>query len=761
MKIQLRMDIGNKKKYYTILFSYLLILIIPLICGAFLHIYNKKLVTKQAEDMTERMLANIREQTDVYMENIWQMALIASQLESIDKVLSMDPGQRSDVAYQLYKVSQELQKYYSFDHSIKDVFVYFKGIDKIAGSQGVLTPDMYSSLYFSEGVTGDRLRAQLNLFHYKECVKIDNNKGGEDILCAIDDSGNLRSKNSDYVVVVVFEKDTMKKMLESLQWMASTAVLIQDRDSRILFETEGFGSKEYLSRITDLEDTASSYRTIQLDGVNYAAMVTESEKTKWKYYMLTPIHVIEENANEMQKYYFFMLFGCIVVGFTIAGLLSKKHYHPVKILSNLIMQFKFLNQTEPDKQNEDNYQWLQDQMNSFFRERTNTLKILKQNKRELKNYYLLRLLENSYTADLDENLQKNQIIFVHPWYAVVQFVIDSRDNNMEEQVLIQFILTNIFTELMEESGSFLIYMVHVGERIVGIANFDHKSKMEQIRDIIHRTQEVIEGKFKYEVTALLGDCYNSRSEIFKSYGDTCEMEEYAALLDDNLICYEEVREWDQTYRYSAELDQKLFNAVKAGNQKMALEQLALVLGQYSSKEMSVNVYRCLVFDILGTIIKAADAGGYHDAAVENDVMERLSDRLSLQQVEIMFHTLIGTVCSRIHEMQQDTGRDMELIRKVQAYIRENFRNPDINVSQTGQYFHMTPSYLSSIYKKQTGNSLLEDINQIRLEEAERLLELGLSVAEVAGKAGFRDSTYLIRVFKKKKGITPGQKKLKL
>lgn len=761
MKMQLKKKIGGKKKYYTILFSYLLILVIPLICGAFLHIYNKKLVTKQAEDMTERMLTNIREQTDSFMENIWQMALIASQMEPIDKVLSIDPSQSADTAYQLYRVGQELQKYYSFDHSIKDVFVYFKKLDKIAGGQGVLDSDMYRNLYLGETVSSDQFRKLLNEFRYKECVKIENKKGGEDVLCAVEDPENIRSKTPEYVVVVVFEEETMKKMLKSLQWMDSTAVLIQDRDGRMLFETEGFADKESLSLVTNIEDTKNSYRELELEGVKYAVMVEESAKTQWKYYMLTPIAVIEKNANEMQKYYFFMLFGCIAVGFAIAGALSKRHYHPIKILSDLIMQFKFLNHTEPDKQNEDNYQWFQEQMDSFFRERVNTMKILKQNKRELKNYYLLRLLENSYTADLDENLQKNQIIFAHPWYAVIQFIIDSRENNVEEHVLVQFILKNIFTELMEESGSFLVYMVHVGERIVGIANFGDRRQMEQIRDIIQRTQEIIEGKFNYEVTALLGDCYNSRSEIFKSYGDTCEMEEYISLLDDTLICYEDVHERDQKYRYNAELDQKLFNAVKAGNKKIALEQLDLVLGQYCSKEMSVNVYRCLVFDMLGTILKAADAGGYHDAGEKTDVMEQLSDRFSINQAEAMLQALIENVCGKILEMQQDTGRDMELIRKVQEYIQENFRNPDINVSQTGQYFHMTPSYLSAIYKKQTGNSLLEALNQIRLQEAERLLEQGMSVVEVAERAGFRDSTYLIRVFKKKMGITPGQKKMKL
>lgn len=71
---------------------------------------------------------------------------------------------------------------------------------------------------------------------------------------------------------------------------------------------------------------------------------------------------------------------------------------------------------------------------------------------------------------------------------------------------------------------------------------------------------------------------------------------------------------------------------------------------------------------------------------------------------------------------------------------------------------MTPAYLSSIYKKGTGESLLKFINQTRIDEAERLLSEGVSVVEVAERAGFRDSSTFIRIFKKYTGVTPGQLK---
>lgn len=69
---------------------------------------------------------------------------------------------------------------------------------------------------------------------------------------------------------------------------------------------------------------------------------------------------------------------------------------------------------------------------------------------------------------------------------------------------------------------------------------------------------------------------------------------------------------------------------------------------------------------------------------------------------------------------------------------------------------MTPAYLSTLFKKQTGESLLKFISQVRVEAAKSLLEEGKSVSEVAEMVGFRDVSTFIRVFKKQTGLTPGQ-----
>lgn len=748
----------KNKKYYAILFSYLLILVIPLVCGSFIQEYNKTLANRQAESMTERMLESIKEQMDIRMNHIWQMGLLAAQLDSVNKVMNTKLQSYVDISYEYYVMMKELEKIAVFEDNIKDIFVYFKETDKIVGTQGVMSTDMYGKLFWEDRETGEELKAYFNSFHYKECRKLKNAKGEEEILCVISDPASFMDEPG-YTVGIVIESRALEKLMESIRWMEESTVLIQDENGQILCGIGDMKDENLIEQIAAIGDTGGSYHETELLKEPCFVMAETSEEMDWKYYMVTPEDVVEKNAAMMQRFYLVMLFLCVFIGFGTAFVLTSKNYHPVKILAGLIAQYKSQNGAEETVSEEDSYQWLQQQTEQFFKERVNTMRMLKDNRKELKNYYLLRLLENTYTADLDENLRKNQIAFPHPFYTVIQFIIGEKENSADEQVLIKFVLRNIFTEMMEKD--YVIYMVPVGERVAAIVNFSQEDRMAGIRKIVQQAQEMIEEKFFYEITALIGDCYGSRPEIFKAYTDTCEMEGYVNLLDDNLICYADVHDREKKYWYNAELDQKLFNAVKAGNQEIAEELLKEVLSQQYKEKISLSVYRCLMFDILGTILKAADAGGYHEAIEETQVVEKLSVRLPADQLEELFLRLIGDVCGRIHALQKEAGQNDDLSRKVQAYILENYRDPDLNVSLTGQHFHMTPSYLSTIYKKQTGSSMLEFINQVRLEEAERLLEQGLSVTEVAQQAGFRDSTYLIRVYKKKRGITPGQKKQKL
>lgn len=144
-------------------------------------------------------------------------------------------------------------------------------------------------------------------------------------------------------------------------------------------------------------------------------------------------------------------------------------------------------------------------------------------------------------------------------------------------------------------------------------------------------------------------------------------------------------------------------------------------------------------------------------------MKGLSVKKTYQELEKFFEETVSAICEETKLKSEGTENEEQgnyLSARVMEYIQDNYQDPDLNISQTGLHFHMTPAYLSMLFKKQTGDSLLKYISQVRVDAAKKLLEEGKSVTEVADMVGFRDCSTFIRVFKKATGVTPGQIKQK-
>lgn len=96
------------------------------------------------------------------------------------------------------------------------------------------------------------------------------------------------------------------------------------------------------------------------------------------------------------------------------------------------------------------------------------------------------------------------------------------------------------------------------------------------------------------------------------------------------------------------------------------------------------------------------------------------------------------------------------VEKINQYIYDHYTE-DIGRNEIAAEFYLNPEYLSKIYKKQTGVSLKDYINEYRINQAKILLEDdSLKISEVASLVGFENFTYFSTTFKKYTGLTPNQ-----
>ena len=94
------------------------------------------------------------------------------------------------------------------------------------------------------------------------------------------------------------------------------------------------------------------------------------------------------------------------------------------------------------------------------------------------------------------------------------------------------------------------------------------------------------------------------------------------------------------------------------------------------------------------------------------------------------------------------------INKTIGYMHSNL-NKKITVEDLAKIAHMSPSYYTRTFKKETGESSISYLNQIRLEHVKRLLLQGdKAITEIALDCGFNSSAYLSSSFYNKFKISP-------
>lgn len=96
------------------------------------------------------------------------------------------------------------------------------------------------------------------------------------------------------------------------------------------------------------------------------------------------------------------------------------------------------------------------------------------------------------------------------------------------------------------------------------------------------------------------------------------------------------------------------------------------------------------------------------------------------------------------------------INMILDYIEQNYAQ-DITVKFMSHYVMMGENYVSALFKKKTGKTLIHYLHEVRVNQATALLaQTELPVNEIGVRAGFANDNYFIKIFKRIIGQTPSQ-----
>ncbi|MCQ6558752.1 AraC family transcriptional regulator [Paenibacillus mendelii] len=114
--------------------------------------------------------------------------------------------------------------------------------------------------------------------------------------------------------------------------------------------------------------------------------------------------------------------------------------------------------------------------------------------------------------------------------------------------------------------------------------------------------------------------------------------------------------------------------------------------------------------------------------------------------------LIAEIATNEGVWKDDFGRP-HIVRVIQ-YMYKHYSDP-IDIKDLAELVHLSPNYLRVQFKRATGKTILEFLNQLRIEKAKALLlERKYTVTEIGEMVGIKDIHYFSKLFKRMEGLSP-------
>lgn len=137
-------------------------------------------------------------------------------------------------------------------------------------------------------------------------------------------------------------------------------------------------------------------------------------------------------------------------------------------------------------------------------------------------------------------------------------------------------------------------------------------------------------------------------------------------------------------------------------------------------------------------------------------VSEITDNETVRFRQILRHSAMNTVYTFSTRKNNSANDLFEKLCLLNEEMRKAPQN-EWNIEKISESMHLSKSYLQKVYKSYFGTGIIENLIQLRMDLAKKLLaNTNLTITEIAEKCGYSSYVYFTKQFKKSENVTPSE-----
>jgi two-component system response regulator YesN len=387
---------------------------------------------------------------------------------------------------------------------------------------------------------------------------------------------------------------------------------------------------------------------------------------------------------------------------------------------------------------------------------------------KMREELLREMIEHEYDPYRETRIQHRLQTLQLEWLAeqpmlllIVQVddlkAIENQKRFPNEKELVLFGIGNVVSQTLEEEYPHPFLLCNDSHhRWVVLLSCKNKEQNALCRSLAQVCVRRINEYVKVRASASISVSPRDLTHVHDMYMETGEMLDQKAIYGGNRLFTKQGFEFDgERMELSLQEPDEVLDLIKYGTDEDItgamnhFVEMVQFWGIYHLRDIQQNIFKWLI-----GIFRRASLAGWQDRSWEKNpiaIWEKLEQYDNLQSLRLQTEKYLLAIAA---DFREQTSSPSQIVYEAEKIMQSRF-SESLTLQTVAAEVHVTPVWLSKLFKKEKRKTFLEYLTDIRILKAKEMLgEVKYKIYQVSFQVGYKDPVHFSKLFKKQSGCTP-------